>query len=206
MSNRNGIATMAAFLVLSAPCASGDFDCEVNGSGTMVCEEQVDAGNNTSIGGIPIGSIGGGTNGGGGAGTGVIIGHSPLPPNQFQQFRLDVGKIDAFTKLVANASCRGMWQEYGLFSDAATLISITSYRDGTNTQRCINSPNTLAWTQVGSSIVNLCRLFTFSSTDLAWLVPLHEAMHAGGMPEFPPTSGALASWQINQLIYIRCPC
>lgn len=206
MSNRNGIVTMAALLAMLAPCVRGDFDCEVNESGTMVCEEQVDAGNNTTVGGIPIGSIGGGSSTGGGAGAGVIIGHSPLPPNPFQQIRLDIGKIDAFTKLAANASCRSMWQEYALSSDATALISTTSYRDGSNTQGCLNSPDFEAWTYVNSTIVNLCLPFSFSITDRAWVTVMHEAMHSGGMNEFPPTWGALESWQITQLVYIRCPC
>ena len=73
---------------------------------------------------------------------------------------------------------------------AADFLRQILWRDGTYTSQCQRGP--LAFTTPGSRVVFVCsRRFadlTFGNTELGRAVVIHEALHALGLGENPPSS------------------
>ena len=126
-----------------------------------------------------------------------------MPLTAAESVLLNQGKTGANNKLTSLPDCEKMYDDLG--ANGPTVISSTTYRDGTNTTDCNNHPGAAAVTQPGSYTVLLCgSVFTNLSSSGAAIVVIHEGLHSAGMTENPPDTTAKTSDQINQMVMANC--
>jgi len=126
-----------------------------------------------------------------------------MPLTAAEATRLSQGKTAANDKLTSVADCEKMYDDLG--ANGSTVLSSTTYRDGTGTADCNNHPTAAAVTQPGSLTVLLCgSRFSNLSSSGAGIIVIHEGLHSAGLHENPPDSSAMTSDQINQMVMSKC--
>jgi hypothetical protein len=95
----------------------------------------------------------------------------------------------------------------GLNADGVALLGSTLYQSVADTggeRVCGRGLDAAAFTMVRSPRTIVCPAFDRLTVEDAAVVVLHEALHFAGLPESPPTPGAMKSNEINDRIADRC--
>jgi hypothetical protein len=109
----------------------------------------------------------------------------------------------AMRRLLGAPACRAMFD--GLAIDGSDALRRALYYppEALGVERvCRFGGN--AFTAVGRVQIGLCPRFASLPVERAALVLIHEALHFAGLPESPPTPGAMSSTEINARIAERC--
>lgn len=112
---------------------------------------------------------------------------------------------DLYSLLNPSATRSLLWnmQARG-FTDAGAYLDSLDFKLGMNSTDCPGGSDTKASTKPFSTIVHICPGFTNSTEGLAADYLIHEMLHSLGLPENPPTNGAMSSSQINDMVRAAC--
>jgi hypothetical protein len=108
----------------------------------------------------------------------------------------------ALERLDREPTCRALFGELG--ADARDMLGRSVYHRATPELERFNCASADAVTRVGSTVTWVCSRLAQESREQAALILIHEALHFAGLPESPPTPGAMSSKEINDRIADRC--
>jgi hypothetical protein len=111
----------------------------------------------------------------------------------------------AAERLHSRGTCRALFSELG--TDGLARLRDTRYQAAAEVgaeRVCRRGTGVAAFTAVGSPRTIVCPGFDSLTVKQAAVIILHEALHFAGLPEGPPTPGAMSSTEINDMIADRC--
>jgi len=109
----------------------------------------------------------------------------------------------ALRRLLAVPDCRGLFDGLSVGGDAALRRTLYYPPSALGFDRPCRLGG-IAFTATGRVQTGLCPRFAVLPVERAALVLIHEALHFAGLPESPPTPGAMTSTEINDRIAERC--
>jgi hypothetical protein len=101
--------------------------------------------------------------------------------------------------------CSQLFDDLG--ADGGARLRATRYQSAVEVggeRICRRGAGVAAFTAVGNPRTIICPGFGRLDVKKAAVIVLHEALHFAGLPESPPTPGAMNSSEINDRIADRC--
>jgi hypothetical protein len=126
--------------------------------------------------------------------------HGALPDRSIRNLRL--GYSLALEMVRATAPCRSLFAPFA--ASGAESLASTHYAPADRDAARVCAGGVAAFTTVGGRVTWLCPQFSNLHPRAAALTLIHEALHSAGMPESPPTAGALTAREINDLVACAC--
>ena len=119
--------------------------------------------------------------------------------------KLDRAFRVAALRLRERAACRALFA--GLEADGLSRLGATRYRAAESAgdgRVCRRAGGVAAFTAIGNPVTTICPSLDHLNVRQAAVILVHEALHFAGLPESPPTRGAMTSTEINDRIAERC--